>query len=73
MWQVQVVHQVDKFLPALCEPWVAALLSPYAAHAATLVVVTRQHQGVLWEAEELGVDVVVQQTCRASSTNKALA
>jgi hypothetical protein len=35
--------------------------------------VTRQHQGVLWEAEELGVDVVVQQTCRASSTNKALA
>lgn len=58
--QVEVVHGVDELLTGFCQPRVEAFLLPDAAHAAASVVVARQHQGIIREGEQLGVDVIIQ-------------
>lgn len=63
--QVEARHYVDKFLPALGQPRVQALLLADRRDATTLVVVRREEQRVVGKRQYVGVDVVVERACRA--------
>lgn len=60
MWEAEVVHDFDELLTRLGQPGVEHLFLCDGAHAAALIVMAWQHQGVVWQGEELVVDVVIQ-------------
>jgi len=60
VWQIEIVHDLDELLTGLGQPGIEQLLLCNRGHAAALVVMAREHQGVVWKGEELVADVVIQ-------------
>lgn len=58
--QVQVCHDFDEFVLALCESGVEGLLLPNGAGGPALVVMARVHPCVIGQREQLAMNVVVQ-------------
>mmetsp|Transcript_21532 Transcript_21532/g.47023 ORF Transcript_21532/g.47023 Transcript_21532/m.47023 type:complete len:318 (+) Transcript_21532:329-1282(+) len=60
VWQIQIGHDLCKFLLAFGQPWVCDFLGLDGGAQPPLVVVRRVDDGVVWQREELVVDRVVE-------------